>query len=94
MGTSDRRPYLTATVLDQDFLDASQDSLVNQLELIIDIEAPDLVKTGAPYTNPTANIVEVSITDHQLKVGESVTIANGSDAGLDGTHTITAAPGP
>ena len=41
MGSSDRRPYESAMILNQAFLDASHDSLVNQLELIVDIEAPD-----------------------------------------------------
>lgn len=41
MGTQDRKTYLTATTLDQSFLDESHDSLVNQLELICDIQAPD-----------------------------------------------------
>lgn len=40
MSNSDRRPYLTATVLDQDFLDACQDNLETQLELTVDIETP------------------------------------------------------
>jgi len=41
MANSDRKPFETATVLDQDFLDESQDNLVNNLELIVDIERPD-----------------------------------------------------
>jgi len=40
MGTVDRKPYLTSTVLDQDFLDQSQDNLENKLEMIADIETP------------------------------------------------------
>lgn len=40
MSNSDRRQYLTATVLDQDFLDQSHDNLENQIELIVDIETP------------------------------------------------------
>jgi hypothetical protein len=38
MATSDRKPYETATVLDQDFLDDCHDNLVNQLEMIVDID--------------------------------------------------------
>ena len=34
MGTSDRRPYLTATTLDQALLDQCQDNLTNRLEMI------------------------------------------------------------
>jgi hypothetical protein len=41
MSNSNRRQYLTATVLDQDFLNESQDNLTNQLELVVDITAPD-----------------------------------------------------
>ena len=41
MTTRDRRPYLTATVLDQDFLDESQDNLECRLEMVVDIQAPD-----------------------------------------------------
>jgi len=93
MGNSDRRPYLTATVLDQDFLDQCHDSLVNQLELIVDIEAPTLSRTWLAYTNPSANIVEVTISEHGLKTGETITISSASDAGLDGVQTITSVPG-
>lgn len=35
-----RRPYLTATAMTQDFLDQSAASLVNQLELVVDISSP------------------------------------------------------
>ena len=41
MTTKDRRPYLTSTVLDQPFLDESQDNLECRLEMVVDIEAPD-----------------------------------------------------
>lgn len=40
MANSNRKPYLTSLVLDQDFLDESHDNLVNQLELIVIIETP------------------------------------------------------
>ena len=40
MGTSNRREYLTATTLDQAFLDRSQDNLDNGLEMTVDIETP------------------------------------------------------
>lgn len=40
MATSDRKPYESATVLDQSFLDDCQDNLCNQLELIVDIDSP------------------------------------------------------
>ncbi len=41
MGTSDRRPYLTATVLDQALLDQMADNLDFQLVMIADITGPD-----------------------------------------------------
>jgi hypothetical protein len=40
MATSDRREYLTATVLDQDLLDRMQDNLEMKLELVVDVETP------------------------------------------------------
>lgn len=40
MANSDRKPYLSATTLTQDLLDACADNLVNQLELIVDIDTP------------------------------------------------------
>lgn len=41
MSNSDRKPYLTSTVLDQEFLDAAHDNLTNQLEMVVDIQRPD-----------------------------------------------------
>lgn len=41
MSSSNRKPYLTATSISQALLDASSDNLSNQIELIVDIEAPD-----------------------------------------------------
>lgn len=41
MATSNRKPYATATVLDQPFLDECAQNLVCQLEATVDIEAPD-----------------------------------------------------
>lgn len=41
MSSSDRRPYLTATVLDQDFLDNCRDGLETKLELTVEIDRPD-----------------------------------------------------
>jgi len=40
MGTVNRKPYLSAALLNQSFLDECQDNLANQLELIVDIESP------------------------------------------------------
>lgn len=41
MGTSDRRPYLSATALNQAFLDECASNLETRVEMIADIEAPD-----------------------------------------------------
>lgn len=41
MSSSNRQPYLTATVLNQDFLNDCHDNLVCQLEVAIDIQTPD-----------------------------------------------------
>ena len=41
MSSSNRKPYLTATNISQALLEASNDNLTNQIELIVDIEAPD-----------------------------------------------------
>lgn len=40
MGSFDRRLFLSATVLDQDFLDQQHDALYNKLEMLVDIETP------------------------------------------------------
>ena len=40
MTTKNRREYLTATTLDQDFLDRAHEALVNKLEMIADIQTP------------------------------------------------------
>ena len=40
MSTQDRRPYLTATVLDQELLDNSADNLTGKLDMIADITTP------------------------------------------------------
>ncbi len=41
MSSSNRQPWLTATTITQDVLDASQDNLAGGLEPIVEIEAPD-----------------------------------------------------
>jgi hypothetical protein len=41
MSSANRKPYETATTLDQTTLDAASDNLVNQLETIVEISAPD-----------------------------------------------------
>lgn len=70
MATANRKPYETATVLDQPFLDDCHDNLVNQLELIVDVSAP----IRRPYTNPSGNLVEVSWPAHGFSPGDLVEI--------------------
>lgn len=41
MASSDRKPFETSTVIDQDFLDACHDNALNQLEMICDIFLDD-----------------------------------------------------
>lgn len=41
MSSANRRPYLTASAISQELLNAASDNLANQIELIVDIEAPD-----------------------------------------------------
>lgn len=41
MSSSNRKPYQTATTIDQALLNAANDNLSNQIELIVDITAPD-----------------------------------------------------
>lgn len=41
MSSSNRKPYLTATSIDQALLDAAGDNLSNQIELVVEINAPD-----------------------------------------------------
>lgn len=40
MATNDRKPYDSAMVLDQAFLDDCHDNLTNQLELVVEIDSP------------------------------------------------------
>jgi hypothetical protein len=47
--------------------------------------------TSLAYTNPSANLVEVTVgVQHNLVAGMTVTIADGSDAALNGTRTVVA----
>ena len=87
MGSKNRSPYLTATVLDQKLLDDCASNLDNQLELAVDISAPMV----ATYTNPSGNIVHVEFPAHGLQVGQSVQILAAASSSCVGTKTITAA---
>lgn len=40
MGSEDRKPFLTSTTLDQAFLDECHDSLLNQIEMMLEVETP------------------------------------------------------
>lgn len=66
MGNSDRQPHLTATVLDQDFLDQAQDNLVNQLEMILELEVP----TGTLYLSDRNKYVGSRFYEARLKFPE------------------------
>jgi len=67
MGSSDRRPYLTATVLDQAFLDACRDSLENDLRLIVEIPTDDGFARRTPVTAITiAAPGVVTASDHRF----------------------------
>lgn len=87
MGTSDRQPYLTATTLDQAFLDECFDGLTTNLELVVDIEAP----IPAPYTNPSGTLVEVTWRSHGFDAGDELVVIT-SPFGADyTTYTLTTA---
>jgi len=89
VSSDDRKRYLTATVIDQDFLDESHDNLLNELRMIAKIGIPPFVKTGLAYTNPTGNVVRFAALKHRIKEGDTVTIASASDAALNGTHSVS-----
>lgn len=87
MATSDRKPYESATVLDQAFLDDCHDNLVNQLELVVDIDAPIRV----PYISPTLSLVDISWPAHGFTIGDLVQVYT-SDFGSDfDYYTVTSA---
>jgi hypothetical protein len=88
MSSGNRKPYETFTTLDQTFLDMCHDNLTNQLELIVDIEAPTEDLT---YTNPSANLVEIAFPQHGFLIGDQIEVFESSDSGLVGnTYTISA----
>lgn len=64
MSNSDRRPYLTATALNQTFLNAAHDNLENQLELIVDIETT----TGFIRASDRPKYVDSVYYDNRLKL--------------------------
>ncbi len=73
MGTSDRRPYLNATTLNQTVLDQSQDSLVQKLQMIADIETPTgtlHLSDRAIYVGSTFYENRVNFPNIERTVGE------------------------
>lgn len=73
MGTIVRRPYETATVLDQDLLDQSQDSLSQRLEMIVEVETPTGTENWsdrAKYVGSTFYENRVSFPEIERTVGE------------------------
>ena len=89
MSNSLRKQWETATTLDQDYLDAAQDNLLNKLEVIVDIEAPPLIVVGAPYTTVSGSIIEITAVDHALCESSLVLISNASDSNIDSFRHVT-----
>jgi len=89
LSSDDRKRYLTATTIDQDFLDDSHDNLLNELRMVAKIGIPPYVKTSLPYTNPSGNIVRFTAIGHRVKQGDSITISGATDAALNGSWTVT-----
>lgn len=89
MSSGNRRPYLTATVLDQDLLDNSSDNLTNQIELIIDVEAPAYSLSGAAWVKSSSTVVRITATKHGLNYLDKLTLAGSTDATLDGVNQVS-----
>jgi hypothetical protein len=73
MGTVDRRPYESATALDQALLDESQDNLTNRLEMIADVEVPGAtlrLSDRAKYVGSTFYYPRVEFPTINRTVGE------------------------
>lgn len=87
MSNSNRRQYLTSMFLTQDFLNQSHDNLECKLEMTCDIETPAVPGT---YTNPSANLCQVTAAGHPYVTGQYVTVTEADDAGLTGTWEVTA----
>lgn len=79
MGTSDRRPYESATVLDQDLLDQSQDSLSQRLEMVVEISHPNRTLNlsdrskfiGTTYYSPRVQFPTITKTIGEWLSGET-----------------------
>ena len=89
MSSDNRKRFLTASVIDQDFLDDCQDNLVNELRMAAKIGCPPLNRTGVAYSNPSGNVIRVVIEKHRLKQGDSVTISGATDSALNGVRTVS-----
>ena len=73
MSSSDRRPYLTATVLDQAFLDNAADNLENQLQMIVEIAAPEsFARRVTVQTMQIASPGVVEAEDHRFTEAQAI----------------------
>lgn len=86
MASSDRKPYETATVLDQAFLDDCFDNLNNALRLTVDVQAA----VNATYSNPAANLVLVTSPAHGYVGGDTVHVLS-ADYFANGFATVVSA---
>lgn len=66
MSSRDRRPYLSASVLNQLLLDNSADNLVQKLEMIADVETP----TGTIHVSDRAKYVDGVYYENRVKFPE------------------------
>jgi len=72
MSGRDRRPHETATVLDQSFLDYSQDNLEQKLQLIVDIESDQRRERRVSCTISLASPAIVSAVDHRILTDQPI----------------------
>jgi hypothetical protein len=61
MSGADRKPYVTATTIDQSFLDFCHDNMTNQLEMVAEIRTP----TGAGFLTD-----KIYVSDRKKYVGQ------------------------
>ena len=73
MSSSDRRPYETALVLDQEFLDFCQDNLDQKLQTITEIDSiqEDQERLECTISSPAGPGV-ISIANHKMVEGDPV----------------------
>lgn len=70
MGSFDRKPYLSSNVITQAFLDECATNLVNQLELIVDVEAV----VQATYEAVTSTKIRIYSPAHGVETAQNVKI--------------------